>query len=158
MNAPRDLAEGIRLYGCNNLAEANEFLKSPESLKAGVAILLMGELAPGKVDAKIVSGEPIRSQIVAAANTSLQRMAVVSMSTYYDHRHASFLAKSVMIAIAEARGLSEADGSSMPKDTIPFGDIGRMAHAGIDLVVNLDDVLGFPVIRQDAPLVASPAI
>lgn len=161
MNTPVILAEGIELRCYDGLDEANAFLKTLEAARAGVAITLSGELVPGKVNAAILAGEPIGEIIAKQSDKSIRRLAVVTMSSYYDQRHATFLSKSVMVAIANARGMPEAtDSVGLPPDTIPWGDIGRMSDAGITLVVDLDDVIGFPVVRQDSPVrlnAASPA-
>ena len=153
MNTPTILAEGIDLRCYDGLDEANAFLKTLDSGRAGVAITLSGELVPGKVNAAILAGEPIGEIIARQSDKSIQRMAVVTMSSYFDQRHATFLSKSIMVAIASARGMTEAASSEgLPKDSLPWGDIGRMSDAGMALVVELDEVIGFPVVRQDSPV------
>jgi len=148
MTDPIRLAEGVFLIG-TDLPGMNAFLSTSDALHPGMAVLIMGELEPGKMNVAVVQGEPIGGAIHANADGSLKRAAVVRMTTHYDERHTRFLQIGIMRAFAEARGMTPSDDAAwevMEAETdVPVGDLPVMEEALQGLVENIDAALGIPV-------------
>lgn len=144
-----ELANGMFLFG-TDLEGLNEFLVTPDARQPGVAVLLMGELNPGQIDAAVVQGEPIGKAIKDTANGTLKRAAVVRMTTYYDERHCVYLQRGIVRAVAAARGMTPKDdvaAETISGETgVPMGDLPALEQALAALVARIDVVIGYPLI------------
>lgn len=143
------LTDGVELVGLTADGVV-EFLGHRASERAGVVLLLSGELKPGLVTAQLLAADPIRDGFGALPN-DLKRAAVVTMSPYYDRRHAEYLAGRLMAAIALSRGMTPADPNADEKaraNQVPYADIARMQAVGDAAVAALDEAVAFPVIGR----------
>ena len=144
-----ELAQGMFLFGAD-LQGLNDFLVSPDARQPGVAILLMGELNPGEIDAAVVQGEPIGKAIKDTANGTLKRAAVIRMTTHYDERHCIYLQRGIVRAVAASRGMTPKDdvaAETLSAETgVPMGDLPALEQALATLVARIDFVIGYPLL------------